>query len=206
MKVKICGMRDPGNISAIAGLQPDYLGFVFYRPSVRYAGALNPAVVHALPRGILKAGVFVNAPEQLIADTVKLYRLDLVQLHGNESPDLCRAIRQQIAPVIKAISVASANDITQLTQRYASVADYFLFDTKTQLMGGSGQQFDWSALASYTGHIPFFLSGGIGPTDAERIKQLSHPQLHAIDINSRFETAPGMKNTATVKTFLLTLK
>ncbi|MDR0714160.1 MAG: phosphoribosylanthranilate isomerase, partial [Bacteroidales bacterium] len=171
MKVKVCGMCRPGNISAIAGLQPDYMGFVFYPPSVRYAGALDPAVVRALPSGILKTGVFVNASEQVIKDTVKQYRLDFVQLHGSESPDLCRAIRK-IAGLIKAISVESANDIVHLTPVYCSVADYFLFDTKTRWMGGSGKQFDWSALAAYTGDIPFFLSGGIGPDDAEQTGKL----------------------------------
>ncbi|MDR1667295.1 MAG: phosphoribosylanthranilate isomerase [Bacteroidales bacterium] len=198
-------MRDPENILAIAGLQPDYLGFVFYRPSVRYAGEMDPSAVHALPSDIRKTGVFVNASEQFVTDAIKRYRLDLVQLHGSESPELCRAVRR-IVPVIKAVSVGSAEDIIRLTPIYRSVADYYLFDTRTRLTGGSGKQFDWSALTAYTGDLPFFLSGGIGLADAERIKNLSHPQLYAIDINSCFETAPGMKDTASVKNFLSSLK
>ncbi|MDR2848648.1 MAG: phosphoribosylanthranilate isomerase, partial [Bacteroidales bacterium] len=155
-----------------------------------------------LPPDILKVGVFVNATEQGIGDIVKAYRLDLVQLHGNESPEFCRTVRK-IRPVIRAISVATAEDIATSADMYQNAADYFLFDTKTSLFGGSGKQFDWSALASYTGNTPFFLSGGIGSDDAKRLQCMQHPLLHAIDINSRFETEPaGRKDAILIKALM----
>lgn len=186
-------MRFPENIAEIAELQPDYLGFIFYEKSPRYAGDLAAETVRALPESILKTGVFVNAQEAFIAETVEKYQLNLIQLHGNEPPETCRALRK-ICPVVKAVSVAAANDITASAATYQNTVDYFLFDTKTPLFGGSGAQFDWSALAAYTGNTPFFLSGGIGADDSERLKTLQHPQLHAIDVNSRFETTPGRKD------------
>jgi phosphoribosylanthranilate isomerase len=200
MKLKICGMRYPENIVEIAGLQPDYLGFIFYEKSPRYAGDLAPEVVRALPASILKTGVFVNATAKFIAETTEKYRLDLIQLHGNEPPETCLALRK-IRPVIKAISVAAATDIATASA-YQNAVDYFLFDTKTPLFGGSGTQFDWSALEAYTDDTPFFLSGGIGADDAERLKTLQHPQLYAIDVNSRFETAPGMKDAVALRKFI----
>ncbi|MDR3094950.1 MAG: phosphoribosylanthranilate isomerase [Bacteroidales bacterium] len=201
MKLKICGMRFPENIAEIAGLQPDYLGFIFYEKSPRYAGDLAPEVVRTLPANIQKTGVFVNAAENFIAETVEKYQLNLIQLHGNESLEICLAMRK-IRPVVKAISVETANDVVHAAVTYQNTVDYFLFDTKTPLFGGSGAQFDWSALTAYTGNTPFFLSGGIGADDAERLKTLQHLQLHAIDVNSRFETTPGMKDAAELRKFM----
>ncbi|MDR0815069.1 MAG: phosphoribosylanthranilate isomerase [Bacteroidales bacterium] len=201
MKLKICGMRYPENIAEIAALRPNYLGFIFYGKSPRYAGDLAPEIVQTLPSDILKVGVFVNAPEKIIAETVAKYQLDLIQLHGNESPETCLALRK-IRLVIKAVSVAAANDVAHAAAIYQNAVDYFLFDTKTPLFGGSGAQFDWSALTAYTGNTPFFLSGGIGADDAEHLKTLHHPQLHAIDVNSRFETTPGRKEATELREFM----
>jgi phosphoribosylanthranilate isomerase len=199
LSLKICGMRDPGNIAAIAQLKPDYMGFIFYEKSPRSAVGMDCKVVFALPDSVRKVGVFVDAPFEKIEKTVKTYHLDLVQLHGSESPELCHSIRQ-ICPVIKAVSVRSREDI-EMTEHCEGV-DYWLFDTKTPLHGGSGKQFEWNVLEAYTGKTPFFLSGGISAEDAERLKRLQFPKLHAIDINSCFETAPGLKNVQQVTDFL----
>lgn len=200
LKLKVCGMRDPHNIAEVAALAPDYMGFIFYEKSPRYAGNLAPEVVYILPSSICRVGVFVNASQEEIETTVRKYRLDRVQLHGAESPELCNALRK-VCPVVKAISVRDAADVQESTRRYEGAVDYLLFDTKTPLYGGSGEQFDWSSLDSYDGGTEFFLSGGIGLDDAQRLHGLDMPLLHAVDINSRFETEPGVKDTVKLERF-----
>ena len=201
MKIKVCGMRDPQNIKEIAALQPDYMGFIFYEKSPRFAGNLDPEIVKVLPATIQRVGVFVDAPEETILRTIARYSLDMVQLHGNETPETCRRIRSA-CPVIKAISVRTAEDVIQGAKTFDGQVNYLLFDTKTSLYGGSGEQFDWSALKNQTGKTPFFLSGGIGPEDAERIAELDFPILHGVDLNSRFELEPGIKKSDFLRSFL----
>ncbi|MDR1864422.1 MAG: phosphoribosylanthranilate isomerase [Bacteroidales bacterium] len=191
-------MRDAANIAAIAALQPDYMGFVFHETSPRYAGGLHPDALSVLSEHTRKVGVFVHASCAVIKETAQKYRLDLIQLHGNDPPDRCLAVRE-ICPVIKAVGVRSAEEVATATALYDGKVDFLLFDTKTPLYGGSGEQFDWKALETYTGTTPFFLSGGIATEDAGRLKTLHFPRLHAIDINSRFETSPGMKDVQQVK-------
>ena len=191
MKIKICGMREPDNIRQVTNLHPDYMGFIFWSGSPRNACQLDPAALATVPQTIRRVGVFVNETEEQVIRTAQRYRLDLVQLHGHESPEACRRINQ-IVPVIKALSVATRADIEQ-TQRYQECCSILLLDTKTSTYGGSGQQFDWSLLEHYTGRLPFLLSGGIGPQDAERLLSLSHHALLGFYLNRRFESAPGHK-------------
>lgn len=190
MIVKVCGMRDVENISRISSLQIDWIGFIFYEKTPRYAGNLNPAI----ETGSLKrVGVFVNATHRQLIETAKTYRLDYLQLHGDESPEFCRMLHEQGFSLIKAFPVNSVADFDK-TDDYEGCADFFLFDTKCGSYGGSGRQFDWTILSSYQGNTPFLLSGGITPESVEAINNLKHPLLAGIDLNSGFEIAPGLKD------------
>lgn len=223
--VKVCGMRSPDNIRAVASLPIDMMGFIFYPKSSRYVG-MSPSHTGLLPdradealggavgqgRHIYKVGVFVDAMPQDIITHVVSFGLDAVQLHGSETPTLIRNLRQTIVPdlrqritVIKAISIGSAADFDKCAQ-YEGVADMFVFDTKCAGHGGSGEQYDWSLLDAYKGHTPFLLSGGIGECDVERIKAISHPMFVGVDLNSRFETAPAVKDAEALGRFVEQLR
>lgn len=204
MEIKVCGLKEPRNIAEVAALGPDYMGFIFYRDSPRYAGRLPADALRALPAFIRKIGVFVDEDESEIIRIAAHYVLDGIQLHGSESPETCRAL-SRIVPVIKAVSVRSGNDLRKAA-RYEGCCSALLFDTRHRLRGGSGEQFDWEILGNYTAPTPFFLSGGIGPGDADRLRTLAHPRLRAIDLNSRFETSPGLKDTGLLGTFFSHLK
>jgi phosphoribosylanthranilate isomerase len=201
LRIKICGLQDSANITGVASLNPDYMGFIFYKKSPRYAGALNPGVLDTLPSGICKTGVFVDEATRTVFDTAKRYQLDTIQLHGTESPAECTSYRRHGLKVIKAVSISSKEDL-QASDAYANCCDYLLFDTKTPLHGGSGKQYDWSLLDHYHGELPFFLSGGISFDDTDRILAFSHPRLYAVDINSRFEISPGIKDIETLARFV----
>ena len=216
MIVKVCGMRDGENIRQVAELGVDWIGMIFWKDSPRnvmmipsHAGiipdraSLSPLSQQSSP---LRVGVFVDEMAQNIITRVVNFKLDLVQLHGNESPTLIRNLRRTLADIrpvkfIKAISVACRKDI-ETYKDYADCVDYLLFDTKCPSVGGSGNQFDWSALDAYDGDQPFLLSGGIGPDDAERIKSIHHPLFMGIDLNSKFEVEPGIKDINKLKQFL----
>ena len=200
LALKICGMREPHNITEVAALGPDYMGFIFYDRSLRYAGELSPRILRAIPDSVCKVGVFVDAPETYVADRIERYGLDMVQLHGNETVDLCRRIRRK-CPVIKAFRLRNESDCNSLAE-YADVCDYWLFDTPAEGFGGSGRRFDWSLLAGFESPLPFFLSGGIGPDDADRVRAFGHPALAAVDVNSRFETEPGVKDVPSLREFM----
>ncbi|MDR1683194.1 MAG: phosphoribosylanthranilate isomerase [Candidatus Symbiothrix sp.] len=193
MKIKVCGMKYPDNILELSRLSIDFMGLIFYEKSSRCVGELSPEALHVLPSSIQKAGVFVNASEAEVLEKVTKYDLQAVQLHGSESPEFCQSIKNQNITIIKAFAVSETGDWQQ-TAEYEHHCDYFLFDTKTPKFGGSGQKFDWKILSSYTGETPFFLSGGIGLDDIQAIKRISHQRLYAIDLNSRFEIAPGLKD------------
>lgn len=222
MKVKVCGMRDGENIRQVADLGVDYIGMVFWPESARYvsmvpsrAGILPDRVGEQWTKPQVKTvGVFVDDMAQNIVTRVVNYRLDVVQLHGHETPTLLRNLRatlatggdRAIAPSLqiwKAISVASTEDVAQWRQ-YADCADAFLFDTRSERVGGSGRQFDWSVLDAYDGDKPFWLSGGICSTDAQRVVDFcrTHPLCEGIDLNSRFETEPGLKDVDMLRGFL----
>ncbi|MDR1526287.1 MAG: phosphoribosylanthranilate isomerase [Dysgonamonadaceae bacterium] len=205
MKIKVCGMTRTDNINELIRLPVDMIGLIFYEKSSRYAGHLLAEKIRALSPGIRKAGVFVHAPQAEIEDRTKQYDLQAIQLHGNESPDFCKKIKQLGITVIKAFPVSEPADFDR-TKAYAAACDYFLFDTKTPQYGGSGQPFDWKILDAYRGSTPFFLSGGIAPDDAGRIKAIQHPSFCGVDLNSRFELSPGIKNIDLLRTFIETLK
>jgi len=202
LKLKVCGLRDPANIRAVAALRPDYLGMVFHRPSPRYAGDdfRVPDEVRAIPA----IGVFVNEGREAILRRVEQAGLSGVQLHGSESPDLAAELRAEGLLVFKAISVGVEFDVRSVHPYQGSV-DHFLFDTKSPAFGGSGQRFDWSALEGLPGGTPFLLSGGIGPDDAQELATLEMGDLCGVDVNSRFETAPGMKDIAMLEAFISAL-
>ena len=236
MTVKVCGMRDGENIRQVAALGVDWIGMIFWAKSPRnvtmiptHAGIIPdraPAVdadfgsvSDCSTTAPLRVGVFVDEMAQNIITRVVNFRLDLVQLHGHETPTIIRNLRRTLDPdirpgikFIKAISVSSRDDVATYKD-YADCVDYFLFDTKCKTVGGSGQQFDWNVLDAYDGNVPFLLSGGIGSDDAERLKSWfskdGSPVANkciGIDLNSRFETEPGLKDVNKLREFIKTIR
>ncbi|OPZ14447.1 MAG: N-(5'-phosphoribosyl)anthranilate isomerase [Bacteroidetes bacterium ADurb.BinA261] len=201
MIVKVCGMRDAENIREVEALGVDWMGFVFHRTSPRFVGELPDY----LPQRAKRVGVFVDEREEQIMETVQLFRLDMVQLHGHETPDFCSRIRSKGLKVIKAINVQNRFPSEEVSF-YEGTCDYFLFDTKTPLPGGSGQKFDWSSLSAYRGTTPFLLSGGISPDDADRVEAFVHERCIGIDLNSRFETSPAYKDIHLLQSFIDKIK
>jgi phosphoribosylanthranilate isomerase len=206
LKVKVCGIRDRENMLAIAETGPDYMGFIFYPRSLRFVGEdPDPSLFLDVPEKISPVAVFVNAYMERILDITRRYRIGTVQLHGMEPPELCQAIKQHGLTVIKALS-ADALDDPRTLEVYSPVADHLLFDTPTRSHGGSGRQFDWSKLEKIHVSGSFFLSGGIGPDDSTRIRELELPGFSAVDINSRFETEPGIKDVNKIAGFIKCLR
>lgn len=193
-------MKYPGNIREIASLPVDYLGFIFYEKSSRYVGNMDVSGIN-LPASIVKTGVFVNESTDRMLASVDKYRLDALQLHGHEAPDTCRYLQSRGLRIIKAFSIEKKEDLAQC-HSYRGACDYFLFDTRTPQYGGSGRQFDWDILHNYSENIPFFLSGGIGADDAEKLRSFTHPAYYGIDLNSRFEIQPGLKNIPLLTQFI----
>ena len=197
LKLKICGIhpdRTPASIAALG----DYLGFIFAEKSKRFIQEEKRDDVVGYD-GVQRIGVFVNEKSDKILEIVKRCKLDLVQLHGDETPSFCQIIKENV-PVIKAIPVRTIQDI-KLAHHFDRVVDYVLFDTKGVLYGGNGIRFDWNHLNEYTGEVPFFLSGGIKLEHVDEILSLKHKQLFALDINSGFEKAPGEKNEDQIQAF-----
>ena len=200
-KVKVCGMKYPQNIETVSALNPDMMGFIFHPNSPRYVERLDSKALHSIPENILKIGVFVN---QKFVDTYLMterYKLDGVQLHGNETVEYCRSFKELKLKVLKSFPVSVASDFDN-TKEYEGVCDYFLFDAKTPAFGGSGVKFDWNILSEYEGKTPFILSGGISIDDVEEIKKINHPKFAGVDINSKFEISPGLKSLVMVSTFV----
>ena len=198
MKIKICGLRD--NFDEVLALNPDFVGMIFYPKSPRYAGDCQDERLRRKLTDTKKVGVFVDADYQTIIRTAGEFHLDAVQLHGSESPQLCEFLQQDFV-VIKAFSIATTEDLAKL-EAYEGVVDYFLFDTKTPGYGGSGQKFDWQILRSAQIKTPFLLSGGISLDDVPTIKSLSISNLVGVDLNSKFETAPAVKDIAKLSEFM----
>ena len=206
MKIKVCGMRNPQNILSLANLNPDYIGLIFYPESKRYVSDPDKAVLSSLPSSIKLTGVFVDEKEEEVFQKVITYGLSAVQLHGTESPLYCenliKMFKNQLPAVkidlIKAFGVYSEFNFSTL-EAYNDVVDYFLFDTKTSDHGGSGIVFDWTILDQYVGEKMFFLSGGLSPENVEGIFNLATKKIHALDLNSKFETEPGLKNIESLK-------
>lgn len=204
--IKVCGMRQSDNIRQVEALGIDMMGLIFWEPSARYVSQ-KPDYLPACAR----TGVFVNASPEYILSTVRTYGLSYVQLHGQESPAFCHHLRQNLnqsglasVQLIKAFSISTPEDLASIRQ-YETPCRFLLFDTKTPLPGGSGKQFDWQILQYYSGTLPFLLSGGIGPNDAHRLQEFHHPLCVGIDLNSRFEISPGLKDATLLKNFLTQL-
>ncbi len=198
MIIKVCGMRDPVNIKDVEKLGVDWQGFIFWPSSSRYVSE-KPAY---LPTKTKRVGVFVDANIEEVLATAEKYALDIIQLHGDERPAYCQWLKANSQQqLIKAFNIATAEDLQQ-TKPYEGLVDYFLFDTKAKMVGGNGTQFDWSVLSAYRGNTPFLLSGGIGPDDAEKVRNFHHPQLAGIDLNSRFELSPALKDIEKLKQFI----
>jgi len=222
--IKVCGMREPENIKKVAALGVNLIGLIFWPKSPRYVKSIN---VHA---GIIPnlanskvaesaessncktVGVFVDEMPQTLITHAYNYKLDYIQLHGNESAVYIENLKRTLVPdilpdvkIIKAISIREADDVKRWRE-YEGLADMLLFDTKCKCVGGSGEQFDWSVLDNYNGNIPFLLSGGIGPDDAERVMEFHHPMCVGIDLNSRFEDEPGLKNVEKLTQFITHIK
>ena len=197
MIIKVCGMREADNIRATEQLGVDWLGFIFWPNSSRYVATL-PAY---LPSAAKRVGVFVDASIEDVTNKANDYQLDIIQLHGHESREYVSEIRNRGLTVMKAISISNRDDIAT-SKVYEGIANYFLFDTKCKTVGGSGEHFDWSVLNAYDGSTPFLLSGGIGPDDVERVRNFCHPECIGIDLNSRFEISPALKDINKLKQFI----
>lgn len=202
MKIKVCGLKDPTNIAQIGNLEPDYMGFIFHTESKRYAApTINEGVIAKIPKTINKVGVFVNETKENIIKLVKKYDLDSVQLHGDESVELCDKIQKHVS-VIKAFGVNSLFDFNSCKE-YEGVTDLFLFDTSTESYGGSGKLFDHKLLKEYDLETPFLISGGLDlKTATSLIETPIHPKCIGIDVNSRFEQPNGLKNVTLLKQLL----
>jgi len=204
MKLKICGMSH--NIEEVARLHPDYLGFIFWKPSKRFFDGTIPK----LHDNTSKVGVFVDANIDEIINRTNTYGLNAIQLHGNESPEFCENLKKRFknqninVEIIKVFSIKDSFDFSQLSP-YEKSSDFFLFDTKGKLPGGNGYQFNWEVLKGYPSKKPYFLSGGIGLEELDNVLEFLQKEeskyCHAIDINSRFEISPGLKDIDKLKKF-----
>ncbi|MDX1284493.1 MAG: phosphoribosylanthranilate isomerase [Draconibacterium sp.] len=203
IKIKVCGMKFTQNREAVEALGVDLLGYIFYAPSKRFVGDTPEPGLFQSEKS--KVGVFVDENAFEILGLAKNLDFEYVQLHGKENPKTCKLLKNQGIKIIKAFSVDEKFKFSN-TQPYEKVTHYFLFDTKTNLPGGSGQKFDWEILNKYEGHTPFILSGGISVDDVKTIKKLNHPKLTGIDLNSGFEDEPGLKNIEKLKQFINEIK
>lgn len=202
IRIKVCGMRDPGNIRQIAVAGPDILGYIFFKGSKRYVGE-NPdnSLFTQIPETVEKAGVFVNELPEKICIAAGRYNLQIIQLHGSETPHVCEALRYTGLQVIKAVGISGSSGFKAL-EAYKNTCNYFLFDTASVHHGGTGIKFNWHILNDYKLDIPFFISGGISPDDTDILLRLNHPSFYGVDINSRFEISPGLKDVQRVKEFI----
>jgi phosphoribosylanthranilate isomerase len=199
MIIKVCGMREESNIRAVEQLDIDWMGFIFYPPSARYVGEK----LSYLPQKVKRVGVFVNEEQQIVRERALQNRLQIIQLHGKESPAYCRELREDGFTVLKSFGIETDKPFPLAeVARYRDCCDYFLFDAQSPIHGGAGKKYDWEILSGYDGETPFLLSGGISPDDAERIKAFSHSKLMGIDVNSGFEISPASKDIALLETFI----
>lgn len=206
LKLKVCGMKFAANIASVTALQPDYLGFIFYEQSPRFISDVSAELIKYVPPQINTVGVFVNEELEIVKKKVNLYQLKAVQLHGNESVEYCNELKESFksVEVIKAFGVEEEFDFSVLNV-YENVVDFFLFDTKTKAHGGSGKTFDWKILENYKLNKPYFLSGGIDLEHAAAISKIEDSRLYALDINSRFEIEPGVKDVHKIGEFFAKL-
>lgn len=202
IKLKVCGMKDPANITAVAELHPDYMGFIFYRSSPRYVGDQFSIPQTEVTTNV---GVFVNESTGVILNRLRHINSETVQLHGSETPLQCDELKSRGITVIKVFSISDAFDFAK-TKEYQDVSDYFLFDTRGTFHGGNGTAFNWNKLEQYDQSIPFFLSGGLNPENVTNLGALDTMNIHALDINSGVEVSPGIKNIDKIKSIMSCLK
>lgn len=203
MIVKVCGMRENSNIRKVESLGIDWMGFIFYGRSSRYVSD----VPSYLPIDCKRVGVFVNSPVNEIVNRQLDFGLDMIQLHGDEDPTFCDRLRHCLpycCGIIKMVKISGRESFDTLSP-FTPFVDYFLFETPSLKYGGSGTHFDWSLTTSYKERVPFLLSGGICPSDWHVINQFTHPYFAGIDLNSRFEESPGIKNVELLQEFLTKL-
>lgn len=210
MRVKVCGMTIPDQVNELDEMGVDLTGFIFYPPSPRFIGnKISAKKMRAIKGRIAKVGVFVNSTYEELMRTVDEYRLDMVQLHGDENPRYCERIADYIS-VIKAFRLSENDNIEWMVRPFHDMCDMYMFDTMGAGYGGTGKKFDWNMLKQAQISKPFFLSGGIEPGDGEELKNFQKEpvanNLFAIDINSRFEISPGVKNMEKVREFVGKLK
>lgn len=229
MIIKVCGMREPENIRALQQLDIDWMGFIFWPESPRFVRMISSRAgiipdysslkedrankgQESPQNRVKRVGVFVDDMPQSIVARVYNYHLDIVQLHGAESKAMIENLRSTLVPdiqpdikIMKTIAIASADDFKK-TEEYEGTVDIFLFDTKCAEMGGSGRKFDWDLIQSYKGTTPFLIGGGIAPEVVNDIKRINHPLFYGIDINSKFEIEPAVKDIDKIKQFLQALK
>jgi len=212
INIKVCGITQFKQLQQLEALNVDYAGLIFYKESPRYMGdKLSAKEIKDADFDLKKVGVFVNPSYADLLDAIDNYGLDIVQLHGNETPELCEELSAEVE-VIKAFRLDVTQDgtvnIDKLVEPYDAACDYYLFDTAglKESFGGTGKQFDWSILNKAKIEKPFFLSGGIGPDDAVKVKSFKHPDFFAIDVNSKFETEPGVKDMAAILKFMQAFK
>lgn len=202
LKIKVCGMTEPGNLEQLCALHPDFVGYIFYRGSARFVGDTPDEALFSLPGdSVSRVGVFVNEHILSVRKIVEAGWVDVVQLHGSETPEYCKALVNEGVHVIKAIGPDDLDSLDRL-EDYYGVVHYFLFDTAGGGSGGTGEKFDWSRLEKYELPVPFLLSGGIGAGDAPSLLELNHLQLRGIDVNSKFELSPGVKNIEALEAFI----
>jgi phosphoribosylanthranilate isomerase len=204
IQIKVCGMREPRNLEQLCALQPEYIGFIFYPPSPRFVGSRpDPALFRIPGPDIKKVGVFVDEVLHRVEQAIERFGLDAVQLHGHESVKYCRQLARAPVEIIK---VLDPRGQALETGAFGEVADLFLFDSAGAGKGGTGLKFDWNLLGDLNLQFPFLLSGGIGPEDAGRIRSLDHRGFRGIDINSRFELSPGLKDMELLKRFIIEIR
>ncbi len=206
MNIKVCGITQFKQLQQLEALNIYYAGLIFYKDSPRYMGdKITGKQVKDADFDIKKVGVFVNPGYSELLEAIDEYGLDIVQLHGNETPEMCEELSAEVE-VIKAFRIAGDESINidEMVLPYDAACDFYLFDTAglKESFGGTGQQFDWSILKKAKIEKPFFLSGGIGPDDAQKVKGFTHPDFFAVDINSKFELSPGLKDMAAILKFL----
>lgn len=202
MKIKVCGMRVASNIKDLGGLEIDFIGFIFYNKSSRNVVEL-PLI--DIPEKIKRVGVFVNASLEEIEQRANEFSLDYIQLHGDESPEFCKRLEDKGLTLFKAFAVDDNFDF-KILEAYEDCCAYFLLDAKGKSYGGNGIQFDWRILDQYTSKKPFFLSGGIDLNSIESVLALDLPRLYGIDVNSKFELSPALKDISKIEELVKKIK
>jgi phosphoribosylanthranilate isomerase len=197
LKLKVCGMGRPDNVKGLIDLRPDFMGFIFYKKSPRYMDDLDEELLMKIPASIQKVGVFVNEDIDVIVKLANKYGLEYAQLHGDEDLSFCKKLKEKGIKIIKVFRLMDVLPIS--ISKYAKVVDCFLFDTQTPTYGGSGRHFDWSILNSYNLDTPYLLSGGIRMEDLNDIKKMELKGLVGIDVNSKFEIEPGLKDLGMIR-------